>query len=237
MRHDGGISGAMGHIDGSERLGERTNLVYFHENGIGHATLDAIRKTLNICDEKIVANQLAIFADEISDKFPPFPIIFGQSVFDRDNRIGTREFCKIFGLFLDRADFAFAFIMIGALFEKFSRCAIHGEEDVFSGLIASGLDCLHAEIKCSFSGWQIWCEPAFIADIGIVTCLLQRAFQRVEDLRTHPQGFRKARCPDRHDHEFLKIDRVIGVDPAIDDVHHWNRQSARRSAADVAIKR
>ena len=47
----------------------------------------------------------------------------------------------------------------------------------------------------------------------------------------------KRRGADRHDHEFLEVDRVVGVRAAVDDVHHRHRQHARLRAADVAVER
>ena len=41
----------------------------------------------------------------------------------------------------------------------------------------------------------------------------------------------------RNDHELLRIDRIVGVRSAVQDVHHWNRQHARRHAADIAVER
>ena len=42
---------------------------------------------------------------------------------------------------------------------------------------------------------------------------------------------------ERHDHEFLEVDRVVGMHAAIDDVHHRHRQKPRRGAADIAVER
>jgi hypothetical protein len=42
-------------------------------------------------------------------------------------------------------------------------------------------------------------------------------------------------CADRHDHEFLNVDRVVGMFAAVDDVHHRHRQDAGRGAADIAV--
>ena len=50
-------------------------------------------------------------------------------------------------------------------------------------------------------------------------------------------GFADVLRADRHDHEFLDVDRVVGMLAAIDDVHHRHRQDARRCAADIAIQR
>ncbi len=50
-------------------------------------------------------------------------------------------------------------------------------------------------------------------------------------------GVRERRRADRHDHELLEVDRIVGVGAAVDDIHHRGRQDARRRAADVAVKR
>jgi hypothetical protein len=34
----------------------------------------------------------------------------------------------------------------------------------------------------------------------------------------------KRRRADRHDHEFLDVDRIVGMGAAVDDVHHRHRQ-------------
>src|SRR3979411_2818886 len=47
----------------------------------------------------------------------------------------------------------------------------------------------------------------------------------------------EGRRADRHDHEFLEVDRVVGMHPAVDDVHHRGRQQARRAPAHIAIER
>ena len=44
-------------------------------------------------------------------------------------------------------------------------------------------------------------------------------------------------APDRHDHEFLEIDRIVGMHAAIDDVHHRHRQEPRAGSADIAVER
>ena len=41
-RHDGGVAGAVGHLDGRDRLGERADLVDLHQDRIGDALLDAL---------------------------------------------------------------------------------------------------------------------------------------------------------------------------------------------------
>ena len=59
----------------------------------------------------------------------------------------------------------------------------------------------------------------------------------MEDFRTVAHGVSHGRRADRHDHEFLDVDRIVGVGAAIDDVHHRARQHPRLHAAEVAIER
>ena len=67
--------------------------------------------------------------------------------------------------------------------------------------------------------------------------VLETFFQRVEDFRSPPPRVAQRRRADRHDHEFLEIDRIVGVGAAIDDVHHRHRQNMRIRAADISIER
>ena len=47
----------------------------------------------------------------------------------------------------------------------------------------------------------------------------------------------KLGAPQRHDHELLEVDRVVGVGAAVEDVHHRHGQHVRRVAAEVAPQR
>ena len=67
--------------------------------------------------------------------------------------------------------------------------------------------------------------------------VVQRLLECLEYLDTHAQPFGKARRADRHDHEFLEVDGVVGMHAAIDDVHHRDRQEPRRGSADIAVER
>ena len=80
-------------------------------------------------------------------------------------------------------------------------------------------------------------EAALVADRGGVARGLQRGFQRVEDLGAHAHGLGEVRRADRRDHELLDVDRVVGMRPAIEDVHHRHRQQRRLRAAEIAVER
>ena len=53
-------------------------------------------------------------------------------------------------------------------------------------------------------------------------------FSDVEDLGAHAQRLGERSRADRHDHELLDVDRVVGMGAAVDDVHHRHRQHAGR---------
>ncbi len=62
----------------------------------------------------------------------------------------------------------------------------------------------------------------------------------MKDFRAHTQGFRKARCRYRLDHELLNVHVIISMLTAIEDIHHghWQRhRTATRELSDVLIKR
>ena len=65
----------------------------------------------------------------------------------------------------------------------------------------------------------------------------ERRAQRVEDFGARAQGLGKGGGAYGHDHEFLEIDRIVGMHAAVDDVHHRHRQEPRGGAPDIAVER
>jgi hypothetical protein len=66
---------------------------------------------------------------------------------------------------------------------------------------------------------------------------MQTLLQRVEDFGAAAQALGEARRADRHDHELLEVDRIVGMGAAVQDVHHRDRQGRGRNAADIAVER
>ena len=127
--------------------------------------------------------------------------------------------------------------MILAVLEEFGRSGIEREGHVLSQPIAGFLDRLGDEGQCLIGGFQVGGEAALIADIGVVTGIVQALFQGREDFGTHPNRIRQRRGGDRLDHEFLNVDGIIGVLAAVQNVHHRHRQRARIGTADIAEQR
>ena len=80
-------------------------------------------------------------------------------------------------------------------------------------------------------------ETALVTNVRIVKALLEGGFQGMKHFRTHAHRIRHAGGRHRHDHEFLKIDGVVSMGAAVEDVHHRHRHHMRVRPAEIGIKR
>ena len=63
---------------------------------------------------------------------------------------------------------------------------------------------------------------------------MKRRLQRVVDLGADAHAIGEARRAGRNDHELLKVDLVVGVRAAVEDIHHRHRQQPGLLAAEIA---
>ena len=80
-------------------------------------------------------------------------------------------------------------------------------------------------------------ETAFIADSRRQAAGIDELLERLEGFSAATQRFTERRSADRHNHEFLQVEVVVGMRAAIDDVHHRNGQRYGPHAAEVAVER
>ena len=106
-----------------------------------------------------------------------------------------------------------------------------------AGRVAGRLDGLDEDLQRLLVGGQVRREAALVADAGRQATLLQHPLQRVVRLDAPAQRLAEARRADRHDHELLEVDVVVGVHAAVQDVHHRHRQHVGVGPADVAVER
>src|SRR6185436_7929841 len=59
----------------------------------------------------------------------------------------------------------------------------------------------------------------------------------MKDFCTHSQCLTKRCRADGHDHELLKVDVVICMRTAVDDIHHGNGQCSRVCATEISVER
>ena len=81
----------MGHLHGVERFGEGADLVELHQDRVGGLFLNPAREPLDVGHEQIVADELHAFTQALREQGPARPIVFGQTVFDRDDRIAAAK--------------------------------------------------------------------------------------------------------------------------------------------------
>ncbi len=237
MRHDGAIAGLVGHFDGFQGLGQGADLVDLDQDGVGQAALDAFGQPLGVGHEQIVADQLDLAAQRVGQQLPAFEIILGHAVLDRDDRIALDQLGVVFDHALGIQGLLLAGQHIFAVLEEFGRGAVQRQGDFLARLVAGILDRLHHEVERLVGAFQRRREAAFIADIGVVAGGLQSRLQRMEHFGAHANGVGDRRRRHRHDHEFLDVDRIVGMRAAIDDVHHRHRQNMRIGVADIAPQR
>ena len=114
--------------------------------------------------------------------------------------------------------------------------AIEADQHILAREIARCLNGLHNELQGVGVAGQIGSKTAFVTHRRRETLLVEQLLQRVENFRTAPQRLTEGALAHRQDHELLKIQAVVGMFAAIDDVHHgyWHLHRAR--SAEIAIQ-
>ena len=199
--------------------------------------MDTHRQALGIGHKQIVPNQLDLIADQIGDGFPTVKVIFAHPVLDRLDRVPRAKVGKIGSHLVGRERLAFANHFVFAVLEEFGRGTVQRQYDIVAGRVACLFDARHDEIQRIGGRGEVRREASFVAYCGRQPLVMQAFFQRMENFCADTHCVSQIFRTDRHDHEFLKIYRIVGMFAAIDDVHHGNRQDMRRHAAHIAVQR
>ena len=105
------------------------------------------------------------------------------------------------------------------------------------GLVAGLVGRFQNEIDRRRVVRQIGREAAFVADGRVELLALEHALEVMKDFAAAAQRVAELVEAQRHDHEFLHVDAVVGMLAAVDDVHHRRRQQPGIRAADVVVQR
>src|SRR6185369_5901282 len=87
VRDDGFPAGLVGHGDGFDGFGGGADLVEFNEDGVGGLFLNALLQEFGVGNEDVVAHELLGLAELFGLRDPALPVVFGETVFDGDNRV------------------------------------------------------------------------------------------------------------------------------------------------------
>ena len=232
MRRNRSVTGAVSHFDRIERFCQRPDLVHFDQNRIAAAHLDPFFQEFHIRYEQIVADQLALVADLVGQRFPAVPVVFAHTVLDRVDRVLRDQLFEVSDLFGRGAFCTFgAFelgIVVDTVFVKFGRGAVHTDSHIAAfalaaRLVTGFLNRLDDRFQRVFGTVQGRSETALVAYGRTQSAVVQHFLQRVEHLGAHAQPFPERSGSDRTDHKFLERDRSVRMRTAVDDIHHRNR--------------
>ena len=223
--------------DGFERLGQRADLVDLDQQRIGQALFDPHRQALRVGDEEVVADQLNAAAQLVGHGLPAFEIVFGHAVLDGADRVSVAQVGEVIRHLRRGKRQALPADLILPVLEELARGRIERHGDVLAWLEPGLLDRAHDEVQRGARAGEIGRETALVTHRGGEAFVVQAILERVEHFRAPPYRLGQRRRADGHDHEFLEVDRVVGVLAAVDDVHHRHRQHVGRYPADVGIER
>ena len=168
MGHDGGVAGAVGHLDGVQGLGQGADLVDLDEDGVGHALGDAVGQTGHVGDEQVVANQLDLGADGLGQHGPALPVVLGHAVLEGDDGIGVGELLPhidqlLLGHLLAGLGLDVALLLV---VPPLGGSGVDGDHEVLAGLEAGLLDGLHDDLQGVLILLQVGGVAALVAHAG-----------------------------------------------------------------------
>ena len=114
---------------------------------------------------------------------------------------------------------------------------VERDRDLVAGHVAGGANAVHQHVECLGVGAEIGRKAALVADRGAMPLVVKDLLEAVEHLDCHPQSLAERPRPDRHDHELLEVDRVVGVGAAVEHVHHRYGQDVGALPAEVSPQR
>ena len=151
-------------------------------------------ETLRIGDEEIVADELDFLAELVRDELPAVPIVFGEAVFDGNDRVLAHpigpERDHLLGGARGLVGFLEDVFLAGGVVEL-AGGGIERDGDLLAGLVAGGGDGFENAIDGLFVRFQVGREAAFVADGGGVAALLQHGLQGVENFDAPCAGLRE----------------------------------------------
>ena len=126
--------------------------------------------------------------------------------------------------------------MVAPFLKKRACSRIKSNGHIPSRGVTSGFHGFENDLTGLIVALEIRGEPSFIADARAVPLLPEDLLERVKGLSALAQGFPKGWRTDRHHHVFLEIHAVIGVLPAVEDVHHGHGDAEGSGAAKVEVQ-
>ena len=176
-------------------------------------------------------------ADRAGEMSPAVPVVLGHAVLDRHDRVALDEVLPVADELVGAEHLAFAIEVVGAVAVQLAHRRVEGDGDLVAGDEPGLGDRLDEDADGVLVGRQVGGEAALVAHGSGQAAVVEQALQRVVGLHAPTQRLGITRRPDRHDHELLQVDRVVGVGAAVDHVHHRHGKHMGVGATDVAVQR
>src|SRR6267378_2433638 len=71
-----------------QSFSERSNLIYFDQDGVCDAKLNSLAQEFSVGHKQIIADELYARAKRVSQRLPSGPVVFSHAVFNRNYWIG-----------------------------------------------------------------------------------------------------------------------------------------------------
>ena len=233
MGDDGCVAICVRKLNRLQRFGQRPDLVHLQEDRVADALVDAPLQPRRIRNEDVVSDELHAVAELYGQFGPRPPLVLGQGILERDDRVGidepAEELDHLFGS--ERA----ALEPVRAVAPHLGRRRVERDRNTFppTGPV-SGLE---HHLDRPFAGVEIGRETALIADPRREAALVQDRAERLKDLGADLHRLGEAFGSGGNEHELLQVDRVLSVRAAVDHVQHRHRQRVGFLAAEVAEER
>ncbi len=145
------ITVALGQLHCLQRLRQGTDLVDFHQNGVGHMEFDPRVQTFYIGHEQIVSHQLNPIPQPLRHLLPAVPVVFRQAVLNGIDGellnqpliIGDHLLGVPYHLLAFQAALSGKMIHPCLFIEQFTAGHIQGDFNILSRRVAGGVDGFH----------------------------------------------------------------------------------------------
>jgi phosphopyruvate hydratase len=166
MRHHGGVSRRVRLFHRFNRFRQTTDLVNLDQNRIADFGFNAALQTLNVGDKQIVAHQLHAIADALRQFHVTFPVVFIETVFNRNDGIFVGQFLPEGSHFRRSLAAAFALEHIFSIMKKFARRRIQRQGNLLARFVTGFFNRLQNHIKRIFGAADVGRKSAFITHGG-----------------------------------------------------------------------
>ena len=126
--------------------------------------VNAALQELGVGDEQVVADKLDLVADALGQLAPGRPVVFGQAVFDGDDRVLVDQVGVVVHHLVAGERAAFALQDIRAVVVELGRGRVHRDHDLLARLVAGLVDGFQDDLDGLLVGRQVRREAAFVAD-------------------------------------------------------------------------